>query len=185
MTSKQSRTSQATDRLMNMEGIDEREERVFNQATTFGLMVGSYTSLAVALVAAVFGAIALPIGLLAMMGLPTWAAQWYAGRQGVSLDELADKASAKQRLIAAGVVVVGILLTVGAMAWTVFTGQGLIPLPKLEFGPDATGATASAVRGGVIGAAIGVGLAATWVLVGTLRRKRKPASEIADEEDFD
>lgn len=188
MTSKQGRVSRAVDRFMSLQTdghTDERERAVFTEAATFGFGLGIYVNLAVALVAAVLGAVALPAVLLALLAVPSWTAMAYARRHGVDIEALADRAGLSVRLGTLVAVFGGLLLTVGAMAVTVLTGSGLVSLPPLDvIGPEASGLAASLVKGAVIGA-LGGGLIGLVMIPLAARRRRVAAAATEDEPDED
>lgn len=60
-----------------------------------------------------------------------------------------------------------------AMAWTIFTGAGLVNLPTFDvIGPDATGVGASMLKGAAVGGTIGL-LLGPVVLIWAQRRKAR------------
>ncbi|PYF98431.1 hypothetical protein SAMN05216184_11188 [Georgenia satyanarayanai] len=174
----------AADRLMALGSAsygDERERAVFMAATTFGYMVTTYVSIAVALVAALFGQLLLPVVVLLLVGLPSWSAIWYSGRRGVDVTELAFRAEPRIKRTVGALTFGGFALVLAALAVTVFTGHGLLELPAL----DTSGALGSMVKGGVVGGAGGLLVAAVAMAVQNHRRTRggAPAQEDTPEED--
>lgn len=178
----------AADRVMGLDSAaygDERERAVFMEAATFGYAVATYVTIGVALVAAVFGTLLLPVVLLLVCGLPSLSAIWYAGRRGVDVDELAQRAAGGTKRTIGAIVFGGFALTLAAMAWTVFTGHGLVPLPEVDVaGPEASGMLASMVKGGVIGGAGGLLLAAVTMAVKS-RRTARTGGAVDDDADED
>lgn len=186
MSRKQGALDRAADRMMGLESAsygDERERAVFMEATTFGYATTIYTGLTVALVAAVLGELLLPAVVLLLVGVPSWATIWYAGRRGVDVEELSGRAEGRVRTVVGAVVFGGIALALAAMAYTVFVGHGLVALPEIDLaGPDASGVMASLVRGAVIGGAGGL-LVGAVVLAVKYRRGAAPRPvEDADED---
>jgi hypothetical protein len=95
-----------------------------------------------------------------------------AERRFVDTGAIVAGAPARRTLVAATTVVVGMLLALGAMAWTIHTGHGLLGLPDITVaGPDASGAAASLARGAVYGAAGAVVVLGVVVAVTTARRR--------------
>ena len=190
MSPKQERINHATSRFLDLGSPahgDERERAVFAQAATFAFTLGIYANLVVALVAAVLGSLVLPTVVLALLAVPSWAAIWYARRHDVDVDDIAARVGLQDRIATLAVTFGGVLLTVGAMAVTVFTGHGLIQLPVLDVvGPEATGVMASLVKGGVIGGLGGGVLGLVAILVGQRMRARgSAAGPGGDDEDED
>ncbi|MEE6281893.1 hypothetical protein [Georgenia sp. MJ170] len=182
------RATRAAGRFMDLDGPaygDEREKAVFTEAATFGFTLGIYANLVVALVSAVLGSLVVPTVVLALLAVPTWAALWYARRHDVEVDEIADRAGLKDQVTTFAVVFGGLIVTVGAMAFTVFTGHGLVRLPSLDVvGPDATGFMASLVEGAVIGGLGGSVVCLVVLLVSARKRTRRAtAGSGADDED--
>ena len=178
------RLGRAAERLINVDGGpgDERERAIVAQSTSLGFVVGIYASLVVALAAAVLGGLVLPVALLLVMAVPAWTAIWFAGRRGVDMNDLVDQEKARTRAATFGVVFGGLILVTGAMAYTVFTGHGLIHLPPGELiGPDATGWGASFVKGSVIGAVGGAVIGFVAILVGSRIRTRRADRPVPDE----
>lgn len=187
-THQQSLGRRLTDRIMDHDSPahgDERERAVVAEASSFALTVGIFTNIAVALVAAILGAIALPATLIVLAAVPAFATSWYAKQRAVDLDELASRVNPLSRLGTMVTVFAGILLVVAAIGWTVFTGEGLVTLPMPDvIGPDAaSGAAAGAARGAVIGGMAGVFIGFVALLVGMRRKKRK--AEQASPDDLD
>lgn len=154
---------------------DERERAVFMEAGHFGLTIGLYLGLLVAMVAAAFGLILLPVVLVFVTVLPSAATHWYARRRGVHLNALAEKSGARSTLISIVATCSVMMLTFAAMAYTVFAGQPLIPLPSIEvtpgegfFGGMAEGATIGGILGGLAG------------VVGAIFAYRKANRDVAD-----
>lgn len=170
----------AADRLLALDSVsygDERERAVFMEATTFGYMLTIYTSIAVAVVAAVLGQLLLPVLLLLLLGLQSWATVWYAGRRGVDVSDLALRAEPALRRNAGLVVLGGLALTLAALAYTVFGGHGLLDLgaPDMDSGP-----LASMLRGGIVGGAAGLAIATVGMAVRG-RRKARGGAPAGDE----
>jgi hypothetical protein len=155
---------------------DERERAASMEAATFGFTIGIYVNLAVALVAAVLGGLLLPAVLLMVMAVPTWSAIWWASvRHGVDISDLADRGEPRRQTTVRLVVVGGMFLTVAAMAYTVFTGDGLVATPHVDVtGPDTGGLVGGLVQGGVVGGMIGL-LAAGVLSTVKKRRAARPA----------
>ena len=184
MTSKLRAIDRAVDRMMDLDSPtygDERERSVLMAAATFGMTLGMLTCLLAAVVSAVLGAMLLPVVALVLMGVPSWATVYYARRRGVAVDELADRGSAGQKAWSIAIVFGGAVITLAAMAYTVFTGHGLVTLPSVEIvGPEASGALPSAVRGGIIGGAGGACLGLLAMIIGPRLRARRAAAAPAD-----
>jgi hypothetical protein len=184
MNRKQGALGRAAERLMDMDSPsygDERERAVFTEASTFGMSVGIYASLGLALVTAILGQLLLPVVLLVLMAVPAWATIWYGSRHGIDVTEMANRASRKERLRISAWTFGGIVLTAAAMLYTVLVGHGLIPVPEADLSAD--GVVSSMVKGGLVGG-IGGGLVGVIVsAVGSRRRKAAPAA--ADEDDLD
>lgn len=173
----------AADRLLALDSAsygDERERAVFMEATTFGYMPTIYVSIAVAVVTAVLGQLLLPVVLLLLVGLQSWATIWYAGRHGVDVSDLAFRAETHLKRNAGIVVFGGFAVVLAALGYTVFTGHGLLELPALDLGSGALG---SALRGGVVGGGGGLLVGAVVMAVKGRRRTRVPAEVEAFEED--
>lgn len=171
---KPSTLSAAVDRLMNStQGPgDERERAIAAKASSFGVVMGIYAGLLLALTTAVFGSLLVPVVIFILLGVSSWSAIWYAHRHHVDLHALASQAGAFAKASAFAAVAGGFLLILGAMAVTIFTGHPLIDLPAAELtGPNATGTGASFVRGAIIGGFLGCagGLAALLISI------KKPA----------
>lgn len=185
MSSKQRRVDRAVDRFMDLDSTsygDERERSVFMEAATFGWTLAIYANLFAAIVAAVLGALAVPIVLLALMAVPAFSTIFYAGRQGVAVDELADGASIGRKLAVIIVVFGGMAMVLAAMTYTVFTGHGLIQLPSAELtGPEASGLGASMLRGGVLGGFGGAFLGLIAVIVLPFLKSRRAAVRADDD----
>lgn len=187
MTRTNGRFDRTVERIMALDSSvygDERERAVFMEAATFGMTIGVLASLAVALVAAVLGSLLLPVVLIVLAGVPGWATMSYARRRGVDVTDLVGRVSLRERAGTIAVTFGGILLTLGAMAYTVFAGHGLVELPSVDVvGPDASGLAASMVRGAVIGAAGGAIIGLVAATVGSRWRRRRTADAAVDDED--
>lgn len=133
---------------------DERERAVVMEASSFGLLMGVYGGLLSALVASVVGFVLLPLVLLAGTILPSAAALWYAKRREVSMEQLAETNAATTTMVHTVVFGAVGVLTFAAMTYTVFTGLGLLPVPRFDV-TSGEGAWGGAVRGGVIGGMLG------------------------------
>lgn len=185
MTSTHGARDRAADRLLALDSAsygDERERAVFMEATTFGYMLTIYVSIAVAVVAAALGQLLLPVLLLLLLGLQSWATVWYAGRRGVDVSDLAFRAEPALKRNAGLVVFGGMALTLAALAYTVFAGHGLLDLGA----PDMdSGLLASMLRGGIVGGAAGLAIAAVGMAVQGRRKARggAPAEDEPLEED--
>ncbi|WP_152188506.1 hypothetical protein [Georgenia satyanarayanai] len=181
MTSTRGARDRAADRLLALDSAgygDERERAVFMEASTFGFMLAIYVSMAVAVVGAVLGQLLLPVLLLVLVGLQSGATIWYAGRHGVDVSELAFRAEPGLKRNAGLAVFGGFAVVLAALAWTVFTGHGLVelPAPDLDSGP-----LASMVKGGVIGGGGGL-LVGAVVMAVKDRRSRRAGGAPAEEE---
>lgn len=153
---------------------DERERAIAAKASSFGVVMGVYVGLLAALITAIFGSLLVPVIVFILLAVSSWSAIWYAHHHHVDLHALVSQAGAFAKASAFAVVAAGFLLTLGAMAVTVFTGHPLIELPAAELtGPNATGTGASFVRGAIIGGFIGCigGLGALLVSI------KKPARD--------
>lgn len=184
MTSKLRAIDRAVDRLMDLDSPtfgDERERSVLMAAATFGMTLGMLTCLVVAVVAAALGALLLPVVALMLMGVPSWAMIYYARRRGVAVDELADRGSPAQQAGSMALVFGGVVIALAGMAYTAFTGHGLVQLPSVEIaGPHASGVAPSMVRGGIIGGAGGACLGLLAMIIGPRLRARRAAAAPAD-----
>lgn len=189
MSSKQGRVDRAVDRIMGLDGPgygDERERAVVMEAGTWGMTVGIVASIGAALVAAVLGLLLAPVLLLVLSAVPAFATIGYAQRRGVDLNELNDRSPLSEKAWVFAVVFGGLALVVGAMAYTVFTGHGLVQLPDLELiGPDASGVGASMVRGAAMGGFGGLLVGMVAMLVGPRLRARRAAKAPAELPDED
>ena len=184
MTRRNGRIDRTLDRMMALDSPvygDERERALFMESATFGMTVAIYVSLASALVAAVFGTLLLPVVLLVMAAVPSWATMYYAKRRGVDVNELVNRVSLRDKAGTLVVTFVGIVLVIGAMAYTIFTGHGLLRLPVLDLvGPDASGLGASLVRGGIIGA---FGGAVVGLVAAAVGSRRRAGDDTADDDE--
>lgn len=183
----QERTRSASERFIGLDGPtygDERERAVLMEAATFGLTIGIFVNLGVALVASVLGALALPTVLILITAIPAWSMSWYSRRRKVDMEKLAFRGNPMDRVWTLVTVFGGMLLVVGAMVFTVFTGNGLVNLPTLDvIGPDASGIGASVVRGAAIGALAGLAIGLVAMLFAHRRKARKTATSLPDDED--
>lgn len=190
MSSRQSRVDRAVERVMDLDGTvygDERERAVFMEATTFGFTLGTFVTLGAAAATALTGAVLMPAVLLVVLAVPAWSTSWYANRCGVDLNDVIDRVGGRSKVPTMVAMFGGIVVTVAAMAYTVFTGQGLVVPPAVDvFGPDATGVAASLVRGAVIGGLGGTVIGLVALIVGSRLRARRPAAgSAADDVDED
>ncbi|UNX53720.1 hypothetical protein MF406_12075 [Georgenia sp. TF02-10] len=180
MTRKDSRLEKAASRIMDLDSPaygDERERAVSMEARAYGITVGIYLSLVVALVSAILGQVLLAVVLLLTMSLPNWAAIWYARRHDVDIEELFTRVDVRSRVPHVAAVVGGFLLVLGAAAYTLATGHGLVPL---EVHVDTShGFGKGFVWGAVIGAIGGAAVAAVQLLRKT-SRDAGPQAEAAD-----
>jgi uncharacterized iron-regulated membrane protein len=162
MTQKPNRLDRVAERIMDLESPaygDERERAVFMEASSFGLTTALYLGLLSTLIAAVFGFLLLPVALLVVTLLPSGAAVWYARRRDVNVQKLADKAGARSTMVNAVVFSAVMLLAFAAMTYTVFIGDPLLPVPRLEVTPGEGffgGMAQGAVIGGMIGGLAGI-----------------------------
>ena len=157
-TRKPSALSAAVDKLMDSSNApgDERERAIAAKASSFGVVMVIYAGLLLGLITAIFGSLLVPVVTLILLGISSWSAVWYAHRHHVDMYALASQAGAFAKASAFAAVAGGMLLMLGAMAFTVFTGHALIELPAADIiGPNATGAGASFARGAIIGGFIG------------------------------
>lgn len=151
-----------SDRMMDLKSPaygDERERAVFMESSNFGLSIGLYVGLLGAMIAAMFGLLLLPVALVIMTILPATATHWYASRRGVNLQSLADNSGARSTMIHIVVASAVASLTFAGMAYTVFSGQPLVPLPSLDVTPGEGilgGMAQGAVIGGILGGLAGV-----------------------------
>jgi hypothetical protein len=151
---------------------DERESAVLGQTALTAIVVVIYASLVAAIGLALLGQLLAPAVFLLFAGLPAWVLMPLAERRFVDTGAIVAGAPARRTLVAATTVVVGMLLALGAMAWTIHTGHGLLGLPDITVaGPDASGAAASLARGAVYGAAGAVVVLGVVVAVTTARRR--------------
>lgn len=166
----------AAERLLALDDAsygDERERAVFMEATTFGFMLTIYVSMAVAVVTAVLGQLLLPVLLMVLMGLQSWATVWYAGRRGVDVSELAFRAAPRTKRTTGIIVFGGFALVLAAMTYTVFAGHGLVDMSAVDV---RSGVVGSLVRGGVVGGGCGLLIGAVAMAVQNRRGARKGAS---------
>lgn len=150
--------SAVVDKLMDSSQApgDERERAIAAKASSFGVVMAVYAGLLLGLITAIFGSLLVPVVTLLLLGISSWSAIWYAQRHHVDMYALASQAGAFAKASAFAAVAGGMLLMLGAMAFTVFTGHALIELPAADIvGPNAAGAGASFVRGAIIGGFIG------------------------------
>ncbi|MFP7833395.1 hypothetical protein [Marisediminicola sp. LYQ134] len=150
---------------------DEREKAVFMEASSFGLTMGIYLSLALAVIASTVGYLIVAVALLAMTILPSAAAQWYAKQHGVDIRAMAENAGDRSTTRTFVILGAGMVLTFAAMAVTVFTGQPILPTPTLDVTPGE-GFFGGMAQGAVVGGMLG-GLAA---IVGALVGYRRAAA---------
>lgn len=187
MNTRQERARSAPERFMDFGSVtygDERERTILTEASTFGFSISLYVNLAVALVAAVLGGLALPTVLLLLTAIPAWSMGWYAKQRDVDLEELAARAGPLDRLGTLVTIFGGILLTVGAMIFTILTGNGLVAIPEVVVtGPAASGVWASLVKGAAFGSLGGGVIGFFFLLVNQRRRSRKAAAALPDEEE--
>lgn len=151
---------------------DERESAVLGQTALTTIVVVIYASLVAALGLALVGQLLAPAILLLFAGLPAWVLMPLAERRYVDTGAIVAGAPARRALVAATTVVVGMLLALAAMAYTIHTGHGLVGLPDITVaGPDASGLAASLTRGAVYGAAGAAIVLGIVVAVLTARRR--------------
>ncbi|WP_105030443.1 hypothetical protein [Arthrobacter ruber] len=179
MTHKPTLLDRVAERIMDLDSPaygDERERAVFMESSSFGLTTGLYAGLVGALVASIFGAVLLPVVLLAVTILPSAAATWYAKRRDVHPRKLAENAGARSTMV--GIVVFGAVmaLTFAAMTYTVLTGAPLVPAPRLDVTPGE-GFLGGMAQGAVVGGIIG-GLAAIVGGMLSFRRARRHRDDV-------
>lgn len=175
MTSTHGARDRVAARLMALDSAsygDERERAVFMEATTFGYTLTSYVSIGIAVVTALLGQLLLPVLLMLVVGLQSWATIWYAGRRGVDVSELAFRAEPAMKRTTGVLVFGGFAVVLAALAWTVFTGHGLIDLPAVDVGSGVVG---SMVKGAVVGGGGGLLVGAVAMAVQNRRRARPGA----------
>lgn len=157
---------------------DERERVVFMEANSFGLTIGLYLGFLGAAVASLFGLVLLPVALLVMAYCPSMVAAWYATRRGVDFKKVVEDATARSATDARSLMITTVtlgattVLTFAAMAYTVFTGQPVLPTPSLGVTPGE-GILGATVRGAIIGAMIGAMLGGLAAIVGSVRDFRR------------
>lgn len=151
--------SRITARLMASDNPafgDERERAVFMESSTFGQTLGICLSLLAAFVAALLGQLLLPVVLVVMTSLPTFATIWYAGRKGVDVYALAERADRRSGRLNLALVFGGLLLTLAAMLYAFTSGQGIIPMPDFDPMPSIVESLIrGALQGGIAGCVIG------------------------------
>lgn len=157
---------------------DERQRSVFMEAGHFGLTIGLYLGLFVALMASVFGLLLLPVVLLLVTVLPSAATHWYARRRGVNINSLAERSGARSTLVSIIVACSTVTLTFAGMSYTVFAGQPLVSPPSIGVTPGE-GLLGGMAEGAVVGGMLG-GLAG---IVGALFAHRKAKRSRADDLD--
>lgn len=163
MTNRESALDRAAAGVMDLDSPaygDERERAVFMEAGHFGLTIGLYLGLFVALASSIFGLILLPTVLLIVTVLPSLATHWYARRRGVDINALAERSGARSTLVSIMVACTVVALTFAGMAYTVFAGQPLVPSPPIDVTPGEGvlgGMAEGAVVGGVLGGLAGIG----------------------------
>ena len=124
------------------------------------------------------GHLLLPVLLLVLVGLQSWATLWYAGRHGVDVSELAFRAEPRLKRNAGLVVFGGFAVVLAALACTVFTGHGLLAPPALDL---ESGLFASMVKGGVVGGGGGLLVGAVVMAVKDRRARRAGGGPAGDE----
>ncbi|WP_206515667.1 hypothetical protein [Georgenia faecalis] len=174
----------AVARMMDLDSPtygDERERAVFMEATAFGQTLAIYLGLAGALVAAVLGQLLVPVVLLALMWVPSVASIWYASRRGVDVADMGSRASRKTRAGVAASIFGGLVLTCGAMLYTLLVGHGLVPVPEVDLtGPEHEGVLRSALTGALVG---GAGGALVGAVISARKRRRTAAEPAGDDLD--
>lgn len=174
MTRRRNVLDRMADRVMDLDSPaygDERERAVMMESSSFGLTTGVYIGLLGAVVAAVFGLVLLPVVLLVMAVLPSFATLWYAKRRDVDMADLAEHAGARSTMVSSIICGVALILTFAAMTYTVFTGQAVTTVPTFEVAPGE-GFLGGMAQGAVIGGMLG-GLAAIVAGVLSFRRVRR------------
>lgn len=171
MTRKPTMVDRAARRIMDLESPaygDERERAVFMESSSFGLTTGLYAGLLIAFVTSLFGLLLLPAALLVVALLPSAAAVWYARRREVDVRELAENAGARSTMVSVVIFGAVMMLTFACMAYTIFGGHPLLPVPGLDVTPGE-GFLGGMVQGAPIGGMLG-GFAA--IIAGTLSYRR-------------
>lgn len=161
MTRRRNVLDRLAERVMDLDSAaygDERERAVFMESCSFGVTIGLYAGLLGAVVASGFGLLLVPVVLLVIALLPPVAAFWYAKRRGIDSWKLAENSGARSTMVSTIVYGVAMVLTFAAMAYTVFTGQPVLPVPSLEVTPGE-GFLGGMAQGSVVGGVLG-GLAA-------------------------
>ncbi|PPB50362.1 hypothetical protein C4K88_00090 [Arthrobacter pityocampae] len=171
MTHRPNKLDRVAERIMDLDSPaygDERERAVFMEASTFGLTTALYAGLVSAFLASVFGFLLLPVVLLVVTLLPSGAAVWYARRRNVNVQMLAETAGARSTMVSTVVFGAMMTLTFAAMAYTIFAGQPLLTISRIEVTPGE-GFFGGMAQGAVVGGMIG-GLAA---IIGSLLSFRR------------
>ncbi|WP_258725313.1 hypothetical protein [Cellulomonas sp. NS3] len=173
----------AADRLMDLDSPvygDERERALVMEAYTFGATTTVYVCIGAAVVSAVLGGLLLPVALLLVATLPSFASMWYARRRGVDLLAMSERATARERRTAVLTLMGGVLVVLGAMLVTVRTGHGLVPLPE----PTGTASEVldDVLVGGILG---GIAGGAVGLVVQLVRRRTRPVADGAEDGDDD
>ena len=160
-------TGSSTGRL-----ADERESAVLGESALSAIVAVIYASLIAAIGFGLVGHLLTPAVLLLLAGLPAWVLIPLAERRFVDTGAIVAGAATRRSITAIVTIVVGMLLALATMAYTVRTGHGLLALPDVVVaGPDASGIAASLTRGAVHGAAGAVLVLGITLTVMSLRRR--------------
>ena len=165
---------------------DEREARILLQATSFGAIVGVYTSSAVAAGLALTGNGVWAAVLLVLSSIPSFAIYFYAERHGVQVDKLLSKGTLGQLVwphVIMGVMVAALLF---GIVFHLTTGQPVIPVRDVTQGLAdnfSSGGNASLSRG-LIGGGIVALIPIVWTII-SVRRTKTQEPDPADIPDED
>ena len=177
------------DRMMGYDSAtmgDEREARILLQATSFGAIVGVYTSSAVAAGLALTGNGVWAAVLLVLSSIPSFAIYFYAERHGVQVDKLLSKGTLGQLVwphVIMGVMVAALLF---GIVFHLTTGQPVIPVPDItqgladNFSRDGTTPLSRGLFSGGIVALIPI----VWAII-SVRRTKTQEPDPADIPDED
>ena len=179
MTSTPGRLSRLAAHVMHLDSPaygDERERAVCMESNSFGLTIGIYLGLTLAIITSVFGLLFVPPLILAMTIIPSAAARWYSLARGVDTRKMADAAGDRSTTVTIIAFGSAMALTFAALAFTIFTGTSIVPTPSIEVTPG------EGFFGGMVqGAAIGGVLGGLGAIIGGLvsnRRARTRAAEV-------
>ncbi|GAB3050068.1 hypothetical protein [Sediminivirga luteola] len=154
---------------------DERERDVILRSYSFALVLAMFLGFLASILLAVVGLGLWSIVPIFVVGIPSWAAIWFAAKEGVDLVALLDKASkSRTRLMWAGTFGF-ILLWGGALSFHILMGNPLVDI-RIDIGDDAG---LGPVLGGGIGAVVGLVAA----IVALKARSRKTQRQLAAADD--